>query len=131
MAGRKNRGTLRIIATNMADSAGFEEIDRMIAEMMACRLPGEEPDGPPTRGNTTVAARPRRLTRVERPRCGAKTRMGVPCQRPALENGRCPNHGGLSSGPKTKHGKARIARTQEERWIAYRMMKQQQNQELC
>ena len=39
--------------------------------------------------------------------CGAKTRRATRCQRKALENGRCPNHGGLSTGPKTREGKLR------------------------
>ena len=30
-------------------------------------------------------------------RCLARTRRGTPCQRKALHNGRCPNHGGLST----------------------------------
>ena len=43
-------------------------------------------------------------------RCGAKTRKGTPCQRPAYKrNGRCSLHGGRSTGPKTAEGKARIA----------------------
>ena len=43
-------------------------------------------------------------------RCGAKTRKGAPCQRPAYKrNGRCSLHGGLSTGPRTAEGKARIA----------------------
>ena len=41
--------------------------------------------------------------------CGAKTRAGEPCKRKALENGRCRNHGGLSTGPKTAAGRMRIA----------------------
>ena len=48
----------------------------------------------------------------ERPlqRCGAKTRRGTACQKPPL-NGktRCRLHGGLSTGPRTAEGKARIA----------------------
>ncbi|MEQ8608802.1 MAG: HGGxSTG domain-containing protein [Rhodospirillales bacterium] len=32
------------------------------------------------------------------PRCGAKTRKGSPCQSPAMKNGRCRMHGGLSTG---------------------------------
>lgn len=32
--------------------------------------------------------------------CGAATRKGPPCQRPALANGRCKLHGGKSTGPK-------------------------------
>ncbi|MDB3929681.1 hypothetical protein N9413_10870, partial [Paracoccaceae bacterium] len=42
--------------------------------------------------------------------CGARTRRGTACQKPPL-NGktRCRLHGGLSTGPKTPEGKARIA----------------------
>jgi hypothetical protein len=32
------------------------------------------------------------------PRCGARTRSGNPCQSPAMPNGRCRLHGGLSPG---------------------------------
>jgi hypothetical protein len=32
-------------------------------------------------------------------RCGARTRSGKPCQSPAMSNGRCRMHGGLSPGP--------------------------------
>ena len=43
-------------------------------------------------------------------RCGAKTRRGTPCKRPANKrNGRCPLHGGASTGPRTKEGLAKIA----------------------
>jgi hypothetical protein len=44
-------------------------------------------------------------------RCGARTRTGKPCQSPAMPNGRCRMHGGLSPGaPKGnknafKHGR--------------------------
>ena len=62
-----------------------------------------------------------RLPRALRPRCGAITRNGRECRREALANGRCRNHGGLSSGPKTEAGKARIANAQKERWKAYRV----------
>ena len=52
--------------------------------------------------------------------CGAKTRFGSPCRRTGLGNGRCPNHGGLSSGPKTLAGRARIAEVERKRWAAWR-----------
>lgn len=40
--------------------------------------------------------------------CWAKTRQGTPCQNTRLyKNGRCKNHGGLSTGPRTLQGKAR------------------------
>ena len=43
-------------------------------------------------------------------RCGAKTRRGTACQRPATKkNGRCRLHGGASSGPRTKEGLAKIS----------------------
>jgi len=43
-------------------------------------------------------------------RCGAKTRRGSECQRPARKkNGRCRLHGGASTGPRTESGRARIS----------------------
>ena len=43
-------------------------------------------------------------------RCGAKTRQGSPCKRPANKrNGRCRLHGGQSTGLKTAEGRAKIA----------------------
>ena len=43
-------------------------------------------------------------------RCGAKTRRGTLCQRPARKaSGRCRLHGGRSTGPKTQEGRAKIA----------------------
>lgn len=36
---------------------------------------------------------------LESPRCGAKTRSGIPCKSPAMANGRCRMHGGKSTGP--------------------------------
>ena len=43
-------------------------------------------------------------------RCGAKTRRGTDCQRPAYKhNGRCGLHGGLSSGARTPEGLERIS----------------------
>ncbi len=41
------------------------------------------------------------------PRCGARTRAGCPCRQPAMANGRCRLHGGLSTGPRTPEGLAR------------------------
>jgi hypothetical protein len=41
-------------------------------------------------------------------RCGAKNRRGAPCRCPAMPNGRCRLHGGLSTGPKTPAGVERI-----------------------
>lgn len=44
------------------------------------------------------------------PRCGAKTRRGTRCECPAMPNGRCRLHGGLSTGAKTIEGLERIKR---------------------
>ncbi|MEM1372344.1 MAG: HGGxSTG domain-containing protein [Pseudomonadota bacterium] len=54
--------------------------------------------------------------------CGAKTRKGHPC-RMKSEPGkrRCKFHGGLSTGPRTKEGKQRIAEAQRKRWAAHRV----------
>ena len=52
--------------------------------------------------------------------CAAKTRTGKPCVRRAMTNGRCPNHGGLSSGPKSDAGRQRIATAQKQRWAHWR-----------
>ena len=46
-------------------------------------------------------------------RCGAGTKAGTPCQRPAVKKtGRCTRHGGRSTGPRTEAGLARIAAAQ-------------------
>ena len=47
------------------------------------------------------------------PRCGAKTRAGGCCRQPAMKNGRCRMHGGLSTGPRTAEG---LARARRARW---------------
>ena len=41
------------------------------------------------------------------PRCGALTRNRTRCQSPAMPNGRCRMHGGMSTGPRTPEGKER------------------------
>jgi hypothetical protein len=53
-------------------------------------------------------------------RCGAKTRRGTPCLGPAMRNGRCRLHGGLSTGPRTIAGREAIrrARTVHGRYSA-------------
>jgi hypothetical protein len=43
-------------------------------------------------------------------RCGAKNRRGGACGSPAMQNGRCRLHGGLSTGSKTAEGIERIRR---------------------
>ncbi len=45
--------------------------------------------------------------------CGARTRGGTPCRKHPMPNGRCPLHGGKSTGPRTAAGleRLRAART--------------------
>ena len=58
------------------------------------------------------------------PRCGARTREGMPCRSPAMANGRCRMHGGKASGaPKgtsnaLKHGRYTAEATAERREMA-------------
>lgn len=40
--------------------------------------------------------------------CGARTRQGTACGQLSMVNGRCRFHGGLSTGPKTAEGMARV-----------------------
>ena len=52
-------------------------------------------------------------------KCGAHARStGMPCQAKALANGRCRNHGGLSTGPKTEAGKQAVAAATSQRMAA-------------
>jgi len=48
---------------------------------------------------------------LKSPRCGARTRAGGCCRQPAMANGRCRMHGGLSTGPRTPEGLARCRTT--------------------
>ena len=55
--------------------------------------------------------------------CGAKTRSGTPCAKfPIQGKRRCRLHGGLSTGPKTAEGRARIAaaNTKHGRYVGWR-----------
>ena len=52
----------------------------------------------------------------QRPRCAAKCRDGSPCQARALTGRRrCRMHGGLSTGPRSAEGRARIAQANQQR----------------
>jgi hypothetical protein len=44
-------------------------------------------------------------------KCGAKTRRKSACQAPAMTNGRCRMHGGMSTGPRTAAGIEAIRRS--------------------
>ena len=85
-----------------------------------------------TKGNT-VGLLTRFGDQWEGVRCGAKTRSGFECQRPAYKrNGKCHLHGGASTGPRTEAGLARLTEsrtkhgkfTKEKRADAKRRAKQ-------
>lgn len=53
----------------------------------------------------------------QRQTCGARTRKGTSCRARAINGkGRCKFHGGMSTGPRTPEGRARIADAQRKRW---------------
>lgn len=53
--------------------------------------------------------------------CGARTRRGTACQcQGAGAGGRCRWHGGLSTGPRTPEGKARVSAAVRARWARWR-----------
>lgn len=58
-------------------------------------------------------------------KCGAFARStGKPCKAKALRNGRCRNHGGLSTGARTPEGRKRISDAQKRRWAKWRAEKE-------
>jgi len=49
-------------------------------------------------------------------KCGAYARStGKPCQAKAMANGRCKNHGGMSTGPRTAEGRKAIGEATAKR----------------
>ena len=66
------------------------------------------PSPPPRRGRLRHGNPPGDYAKA--PRCGARTRNGGCCRQPAMKNGRCRMHGGLSTGPRTAEGLARARR---------------------
>jgi hypothetical protein len=70
---------------------------------------------------STYSNIPASIRRRDLPACGAKTRAGGRCRVKAVRGKkRCRFHGGLSTGPKTEAGRARIAEAQRRRWRNYR-----------
>jgi hypothetical protein len=63
-----------------------------------------------TKGDVKIGVATRFGPKWPGKRCGAKTKSGTPCQRPAVSRtGRCYRHGGKSTGPRTEEGRSRIA----------------------
>lgn len=56
--------------------------------------------------------------------CGAHARStGLPCTAKALPNGKCRNHGGLSTGPRTTEGRQAIAAATKARMFNDQLQK--------
>ena len=69
---------------------------------------------------TTIRAQttssPKEPAMRQKTKCGAYARTtGNPCKAKAMPNGRCKNHGGMSTGPKTLAGRSRIAEATRQR----------------
>jgi hypothetical protein len=61
------------------------------------------------------------VPKSRRDKCGARTRKGTLCKATCVPNmGKCRMHGGLSTGPKTAEGRARIAESNRRRAEAKR-----------
>jgi hypothetical protein len=59
-------------------------------------------------------------------RCGARCLDGHSCRRwPVRGKARCPKHGGLSTGPRTEEGRARIAQSNRNRALLKRKKKEE------
>lgn len=68
------------------------------------------------RNSQTGETELQRIPKEQRPFCGARTRSGQPCKaRAVFGMERCRMHGGLSTGPKTLEGRARIAESNRRR----------------
>ena len=62
------------------------------------------------KGNVTIGMETRFGPNWPGVRCGARTKAGGPCKRPAVtRTGRCTRHGGKSTGPRTQAGRDKIA----------------------
>jgi len=62
------------------------------------------------KGNVTIGLETRFGPDWPGVRCGARTKVGGKCQRPAVkQTGRCTRHGGKSTGAKTQAGRDKLA----------------------
>ena len=63
-----------------------------------------------TKGKVTIGLKTRFGPNWPGSRCGARTKSGGKCQRPAVKRtGKCTRHGGKSTGPRTQAGRDKIA----------------------
>lgn len=112
----------RLVASAIAASeATIARIRATVATLR--RLEREE-----ARERARAARMPRRSAL---PLCGARCRDGHACRCRCLPwRGRCAQHGGLSTGPRTDAGRARVAAAQRERWARWRAARETSGAEL-
>ena len=100
----RRSSTLRVPATPTRNEITAEAPAREVAQQLAAQL-RERPYQPP----------------AGKKLCGARKKHGgQPCRGVALRSGRCKWHGGLSTGPRTPEGRARIAESNRRRAEAKR-----------
>jgi hypothetical protein len=109
-------GTIEQRSGDTPEADGWAKTERKaIAAARGLLPPAHAPELP-----TIALPAPPRYKRA-RPRCGARTRKGTPCQAQGLgRGGRCKNHGGMSTGARTPEGRQRIHEAQHRRWRNYR-----------
>jgi hypothetical protein len=84
----------------------MDDVDRMLADSLT-----DQEDTIAAMGLVWAEATP-----PERRTCRATTRKGAPCRALELANGRCRNHGGMSTGPTTAEGWERT-RAGHHAWV--------------
>ena len=85
-------------SSSLNNFSGVAEVDQLIWQIES--LMGIEPE---TANNRPETVRLGRSPIASTP-CGARNRRGSPCKCPAMPNGRCRLHGGLSTGPRSPEG---------------------------
>ena len=96
----RGKGQQKVTVEHVHVHAGGQAVVGMV------ETPGEEIDR-----NQRINLMQSKLPMHLGPRCGGRTRSGSPCRSPAMPNGRCRMHGGMSPGaPKDnknalKHGR--------------------------
>ena len=91
-------------------AARLAEHDERVRLRQAAKAAGQDAIARKRQQEELEAEERARLRQLRNQPCGARTRAGHACRRKGLgKGGRCPNHGGMSTGPRTPEGRARIA----------------------
>jgi hypothetical protein len=104
----------------LLETTAVRDIDKSFEAALAREFPGSDPKQVLELVRMGIYRLPKRLRLGK---CGAWARsVGRPCQAPAMPNGRCKLHGGLSSGPKTGEGRERLRPALRQRWVRWRAL---------